>query len=36
MEYELVIWLQRLEEKIDAILEKTRPELFEKEKEKKK
>ena len=36
MEYELVIWMQRMEEKIDLLLEKIRPDLFEKEKEKKK
>ena len=35
MEYELVIGLQRIEEKLDLILEKIRPELFKEKKEEK-
>ena len=35
MEYELVIGLQRIEEKLDLVLEKIRPELFKKDEEKK-
>lgn len=35
MEYELVVWLQRIEQKQNLILKKLRPDLFKEAKEEK-